>query len=429
MSYPELWSHRPLPADEHEHHGAIGGFVASSPALVRTVAQLEMAARHTRPILLQGSTGAGKTTAARAIHDASPRSEAPFIVVNCGAIPAELFEGELFGWEKGAHSTANQVKRGLIESAHGGTLFLDELGELPAIQQAKLLTVLDSGEVRRVGGVEVLRPDFRLICATNRDLGDEMASGRFRSDLFFRISIHEIALPPASVASRVGVLHQALVVASGGSRRVGLMPCAVQLLSQHDWPGGMRVMVETVKMVVELNPDTDRLTADLFAGLLREQPTVSGSTGRTASNVQLPPMVTEPAPSRVVEPSAPATGRAFVERQGPPEASTTRSPQTPRLSDDLEWWSNRGEERENPRWYSIGRFISVNLRRAQHARDQPGEDRSTLERMVEAYRMGCRKLEEVALILDQARTTLQSCLSRLNLGTRQVMRLAGALPA
>src|SRR5512139_2591147 len=147
-------------------------------------------------VLIQGESGTGKELAARAIHRASPRSEGPFVGVNCGALPAQLLESELFGYEKGAFTGAAATKPGLFEMAHGGTILLDEIGECSPELQVRLLRVLQEKEVQRLGGTRQVPTDFRLIAATNRDLAQDVRAGRFREDLFYRINVVAVAMPP-----------------------------------------------------------------------------------------------------------------------------------------------------------------------------------------------------------------------------------------
>lgn len=172
------------------------GIVGRSPLMVDVFAQVERIAPHFRTALITGPTGSGKELVARALHDASPAAKGPFIVCNCAAIPENLVESELFGHLKGSFTGAIQDKPGLFEAAHGGTILLDEIGEMPPAAQAKLLRVIQHGEVKRVGAQAPRRVDVRIIAATHRDLRGMIGERAFREDLFFRIGMVEIAIPP-----------------------------------------------------------------------------------------------------------------------------------------------------------------------------------------------------------------------------------------
>ena len=169
--------------------------VGVSPAFLQMIEQLLFAAKSDAPVLLQGETGTGKELAASFLHEQSHRQGGPFLMLDCTVLTESLFESEVFGYEKGAFTGSNGRKTGLFELAHGGTLFLDEIGELPPLMQAKLLRVLESGEFRRIGGTQILSADFRVVCATNRDLLQEVNEGRFREDLYYRLAGVMIHLP------------------------------------------------------------------------------------------------------------------------------------------------------------------------------------------------------------------------------------------
>jgi DNA-binding NtrC family response regulator len=173
-----------------------GPLVGKSPAMRHTIALLERAAASDATVLLEGETGTGKGKAAEALHQAGARKDKPFIVVDCGAIPANLLESELFGHEKGSFTGADSRRVGAFEDAHGGTLFLDEIGELPSDLQPKLLRALENREIRRIGANKFMAVDLRVIAATNRDLRAEVNAGRFRSDLYFRLAVVKVPLPP-----------------------------------------------------------------------------------------------------------------------------------------------------------------------------------------------------------------------------------------
>jgi transcriptional regulator with GAF, ATPase, and Fis domain len=170
--------------------------VAESPGMARVVAMARKVARHPSSILIQGATGTGKEVLARMIHEESDRRDAPFVAVNCGAVPGTLLESEFFGHARGAFSGADRERVGLFETAHLGTLFLDEVGEIPDSLQVKLLRVLQEGEVRRVGESTTRKVDARILAATNRDLRKEAEEGRFREDLFYRLAVVVLELPP-----------------------------------------------------------------------------------------------------------------------------------------------------------------------------------------------------------------------------------------
>ncbi|WP_444454469.1 nif-specific transcriptional activator NifA [Rhodobacter capsulatus] len=175
---------------------SLDGIVGSSPAIAEVIAQIKRVASTRMPVLLRGESGTGKELFARAVHAQSPRAKGPFIRVNCAALSETLLESELFGHEKGAFTGANALKKGRFELADGGTLFLDEIGEISPAFQSKLLRVLQEGEFERVGGAKTIKVDTRIVAATNRDLEDAVARGQFRADLYFRICVVPIVLPP-----------------------------------------------------------------------------------------------------------------------------------------------------------------------------------------------------------------------------------------
>lgn len=207
------------------------------------------------PVLIEGESGTGKEMLARAIHRASPRRDRTFIAVNCGAIPADLVESELFGHEKGAFTGATQQRKGHFEVADGGTLFLDELGELPAPAQVKLLRAIQEGEVVRLGSSKATKVDVRIVAATNRTLTQEIASGRFREDLFYRLAVAVLNIPPLRDRSGdLGVLIDHLLGQVNleardepGFREKKLSAGARNLLLSHPWPGNVRELLNTLR--------------------------------------------------------------------------------------------------------------------------------------------------------------------------------------
>ena len=225
--------------DEPGELSRFGDMVGETDTMRRLFGTLRRVAAHHYPVLLLGESGTGKELAARAIHDASPRAAGPFIPVNCGAIPEALFESELFGHERGAFTGAVKRSDGAFHRAARGTLFLDEVGELPEPAQAKLLRVLESGEVRRVGGDDVEYPDVRIVAATNRDLAADARNGGFREDLFFRLAVLGVSLPP--LRDRVGDIESLCrAVCEKLHPDAVVMPEALRVLTGHDWPGNVR---------------------------------------------------------------------------------------------------------------------------------------------------------------------------------------------
>jgi two-component system response regulator AtoC len=234
--------------------------VLADPAMVRLYDLVRRLARSDLPILIQGETGVGKELAAAAVHTFSTRATGPFVSINCAAIPEALAESELFGHERGAFSGAVASKPGRLELGSGGTVFLDELGELPLAVQAKLLRVLESGELMRVGDVKVRTADIRLVAATNRDLAAEVEAGRFRRDLFFRLGAAQIVLPPLRDRPRdLALLARQL--ADDACARLGRSPvtisvAATQALFLHRWPGNVRELRNAMDYACAAMPDT-----------------------------------------------------------------------------------------------------------------------------------------------------------------------------
>ena len=210
--------------------------LGTSPAMQRVFLEIAHATTTDAPILLAGPTGAGKTLAARVIHDHSPRSAAPFITLHCGSLPEHLLESELFGHERGAFTGATQDRQGHIERAAGGTLFLDEIGDITPTVQAKLLRFVEERAFTRVGGRSDLRIELRLITASHKNLRDEVKAGRFREDLFYRLHVLEIELPPLrDRRTDIPVLAVNFLRAP-----LRLTPETLALLERHDWPGNLR---------------------------------------------------------------------------------------------------------------------------------------------------------------------------------------------
>jgi two-component system response regulator GlrR len=216
-----------------------GEMVADNQEMTRLFGVLRRMAGHHYTVLIVGESGTGKELVARGIHDHSPRADRPYIALNCGAISPQLFESELFGHEPGAFTDARKRKDGAFHEADGGTIFLDEIGELPESAQAKLLRTLETGEVRRVGANLAQHPDVRVIAATNRDLAADVASGRFREDLFFRLAVLSVRIPPLrdrpdDLEALSGTLCRKL------HPEAFVTPDAMEILREHSWPGNVR---------------------------------------------------------------------------------------------------------------------------------------------------------------------------------------------
>jgi len=218
-----------------------GGLIGRSAAFNKMLTLMRRAAPSDITVLLLGETGTGKELVARALHDASSRSAKPFITVECSGLPESLFESELFGHEKGAFTGAYGRKKGLVAAAHGGTLFLDEVGEIPLSQQVKLLRLIETGSYRSLGGTEPQYANFRLVCATHRQLAEQVSAGEFRADLYYRISAFPIHLP--SLAERrkdLPLLVDALLQRLPGGEGVQLSAEALEVLEGYAFPGNIR---------------------------------------------------------------------------------------------------------------------------------------------------------------------------------------------
>ena len=251
----ELLSLRRRVALEMEQEGnqyALANLVANSAAMQQLVAQVRDVAQNPKTtVLLQGETGTGKEFIARVLHHNGIRASGPFVGVNCTAIPRELFESEFFGYERGAFTGANQRKLGLLEKAEVGTMFLDEIGDLDLGMQAKLLRVLQERSFRRVGGMDDIHVDFRLIAATNRDLRKEVARGAFREDLFFRLNVVAFELPPLRrrVEDIIPLCMRALVRYGRefGKEVLDIEPEARAILERYSYPGNIRELENIIE--------------------------------------------------------------------------------------------------------------------------------------------------------------------------------------
>jgi DNA-binding NtrC family response regulator len=250
------------------------GMIGRGPAMQELFALIQRLSPHVRTVLITGETGAGKELVARAFHRVGPRRDRRFVVINSSAVVPTLFESELFGHARGAFTGATDNKVGLFEHAHGGTIFLDEIGELPLTVQAKLLRVLESGEVQRVGTMEPRRVDVHVLAATNRDLNAEVDAGRFRADLLYRLNVVEIRVPPLRDRREdIPYLTAAFVrqVATRlGKRLTGLTPAADRTLMTARWDGNVRELRNIVERACIL-ADGELIT-EREVGTGRQQP-------------------------------------------------------------------------------------------------------------------------------------------------------------
>ena len=243
----------------------LGEIVGTSPALREVLSRVSKVAPTDATVLISGETGTGKELVARAVHAGSRRSMRPFVAVNCAAFPASLISSELFGHEKGAFTDALERRVGRFEAAHGGTLFLDEVGELPPDAQVALLRVLQEHEFERVGGTRSIRVDVRVIAATNRDLSAAIAVGTFRSDLFYRLNVFPIAVPPLrerpeDIAPLVDSFVRRYASQTGKTLR-GIDPRTADALRAYDWPGNIRELQNVIERSVVLC-DSDTFAVD-----------------------------------------------------------------------------------------------------------------------------------------------------------------------
>jgi formate hydrogenlyase transcriptional activator len=260
---------------------AFDGIVGESVALRRVLTQVEVVAPTDATVLICGETGTGKELVARAIHRLSRQHERPLITVNCAALPPTLVESELFGHEKGAFTGAVAQKIGRFELAHGGTIFLDEIGDFPLALQAKLLRVLQDGEFARVGGGRTLKSEARVMAATNRELAAAVTRGKFREDLYYRLNVFPIALPPLRERREdipLLVRHFAQVYGTRLRKAITTIPRqGLEALQAYRWPGNVRELEHVVERAVILARDGTLALEDTFAALPRAAEAVTSA--------------------------------------------------------------------------------------------------------------------------------------------------------
>jgi DNA-binding NtrC family response regulator len=261
--------------------------VGSGPAMKKLVAQIERVAASETRVCILGETGTGKELVARAIHEKSPRHEQPFITLNCAAVPAELIESELFGHEKGAFTGAATKHLGKFEQAEGGTLFLDEIGDMPVAMQAKLLRVLEEGEVERVGGDKPIKVNVRVLVATHRNLEELVKLNAFRRDLFHRVYVFPLTLPPLRERPEdfadLAAHFARQVAAQNGWKEKTFAPDAIAALRKYGWPGNVRELRNVVERLILLSADETITAADVSLILPTSDSASSGSTTGTTT--------------------------------------------------------------------------------------------------------------------------------------------------
>jgi transcriptional regulator with GAF, ATPase, and Fis domain len=259
---------------QEEMHDRYRFVTGSSPAMQEVLSFARTAATAATTVLLLGESGSGKEVVARAVHRWGPRAEHPFVAVNCTALTAELLESELFGHEKGAFTGAVAQKKGKFELADGGTIFLDEIGDLAPNLQVKLLRVLQDKEFHRVGGIKTIRVNVRILAATNRNLAQAIPKGTFREDLYYRLNVASITLPPLRerredipMLARYFIEHSCLEV----NRTVmDIEPAALECLQVYSWPGNVRELQNAIERAVVFAPGTLITAADLPAEVRKQ---------------------------------------------------------------------------------------------------------------------------------------------------------------
>jgi DNA-binding NtrC family response regulator len=269
--------------------GKLGSLVGDSPAMQEVFRLLNMVGPSKASVLITGESGSGKELVARTIHDLSPRKDRPFVAINCSAIPETLMESEIFGHERGAFTGAQERRSGCFELADGGTLLLDEIGEMPAATQAKLLRVLEDSKVRRLGGKQEVEVDVRVLAATNRDPEEAVREGLLRQDLFFRLNVFQIYMPPLRehpsdlpklVEGLLGALDQ-----KHGRHVLRVSPEVMERFRQYMWPGNVRELRNTLERAMVVAPGETIEVAHLPPAF--GQSRLQASAGESGEGVRL----------------------------------------------------------------------------------------------------------------------------------------------
>lgn len=274
-----------------QHKFEKGDMVVESKKMREILKTVEQVAPSSAAVLIEGESGTGKELIAHRIHELSPRKNAPFVAVHCASLTETLLSSELFGHEKGAFTGASERKTGRFERAHKGTLFLDEIGEISLDTQVKLLRVLQEGEIERVGGAKTIKVDVRLVCATNKNLLEEVKAGRFREDLYYRINVIYIKLPPLRERKDdIPLLAESFVKSfaqANGKKISGIEPDALESLKQYDWPGNIRELKNIIERMIVLSP-SEKINLDQVPEDIRyaqNSPKTQGIRHLTSSNL------------------------------------------------------------------------------------------------------------------------------------------------
>jgi two-component system, NtrC family, nitrogen regulation response regulator GlnG len=294
----------------------ISQLLGRAPAMQQVFRAIGRLSRSSLNVLITGESGTGKELAARALHEHSPRASRPFIALNTSAIPAELLESELFGHEKGAFTGADSLRRGRFEQADSGALFLDEIGDMSVSLQTRLLRVLAEGEFYRVGGQAPIRVDVRVIAATHQDLEERVRLGQFREDLYHRLNVIRIELPPLrarreDIADLIGH-YLGLAAQELSVEPKTLTPQARAALIGHDWPGNVRELVNLCRRVTVLAPGSEIRAEDLPAEMLGTAPARTGDQDWTAALTQWAQRQGADPPQPLLDAALPAFERALI---------------------------------------------------------------------------------------------------------------------
>ena len=289
---------RKLLTEELRKTYSIHGIVGSSETIKGLIEVIKKVAETDSTVLITGESGTGKSLIAKAIHFLSNRKDSPFVTINCAAIPETLLEAELFGYEKGAFTGAHSSKKGKFELAQGGTIFLDEIGDMPLSLQAKILRVLQDREIEPLGSEKVVKVDVRIIAATNRDLFELVRQGKFREDLFYRLSVIPIHIPPLRERKDdipLLVEHFLGIYNSKYGKNLKISPDAMEVLIEYDWPGNIRELENTIERLVVMNDRAVRAT-DLPPHILAFRRRTAGE-----SFVSLPERIRETEVEKIIE--------------------------------------------------------------------------------------------------------------------------------